>query len=329
MDLRQLQALVAVADEGTFSAAADALATVQSNVSAHVARLEKDLGAVLVDRSAGRLTEEGEAVVTRARRIEAELEAIRADVSSMRHDVTGRVRVGIIGTTARWLVPRLLDEIGRRHPNVTLEIVDATSTSLEPQLVSGRLDLAVVNLPLPSPDLRTTPLFDEDLLLFVPEGSPLAAAGRIDVADLVDVPLYLPPKGTSFRDLLDGCANDAGVELQARAELDGLRLIASLAIAGQGAAILPSTAIPAHLQGETRPVAVRGLPRRRVGVAQRRRGLLGTPARAFLEVLHELVAADARPDVGLHPPDQPQSGSASSPGLSVNLLAGPPPAAIT
>ena len=116
MDLRQLQALVAVAEQGTFSAAAESLATVQSNVSAHIARLEKELGATLVDRSAGRLTEEGQAVVDRARRIEAELEAITADVASMRSDVRGRVRAGIIGTTARWLVPLLLDEMGSRHP---------------------------------------------------------------------------------------------------------------------------------------------------------------------------------------------------------------------
>jgi LysR family hydrogen peroxide-inducible transcriptional activator len=303
MDLRQLQALVAVAEQGTFSAAADALATVQSNISAHIARLEKELGATLVDRSAGRLTEEGQAVVDRARRIEAELAAITADVASMRSDVTGRVRAGIIGTTARWLVPKLLDEMGSRHPGVAMEIVDATSTSLEPQLVNGRLDLAVVNLPLPALELLTAPLFDEDLLLFVPRDSPFAACEpEVDVARLADVELFLPPRGTSFRDLLDAAARRAGITLRARAELDGLRLIASLAISGQGAAILPSTAVPAHLQGETRPVRVVGLPRREVGVAQRKRGLPGAPARVFLEVLHDLVAAEARPEVGLHLP---------------------------
>lgn len=302
MDLRQLSALVAVADHGTFSAAADALSTVQSNVSAHIARLERELGAVLVDRGAGRLTDEGQAVVDRARRIDAEIESIRADVASMGHDVTGRVRVGIIGTTARWLVPRLLDEMGRRHPHVAIEIVDATSTSLEPQLITGRLDLAVVNLPLPAPELATTPLFDEDLLLFVPASSALAGAEGIDLSSLADVDLMLPPRGTAFRDLLEAAAADAGVRLRARAELDGLRLIASLAIAGQGTAILPATAIPPHLQGETRAVAVRGLPRREVGVAIRRRGLPGAPARALLEVLGDVVAADARPEEGLHPP---------------------------
>lgn len=302
MDLRQLQALVAVDEHGTFSAAADALATVQSNVSTHIARLEKELGATLVDRSAGRLTEEGQAVADRARRIEAELEAITSDVASMRHDVIGRVRVGIIGTTARWLVPRLLEEMGARHPHVALEIVDATSTSLEPQLINGRLDLAVVNLPLPSPELTTTRLFDEDLLLFVPPDSPLAGKRKIDLAQLAEVDLFLPPRGTAFRDLIDEAAGAAGVTLRPRAELDGLRLIASLAIAGQGAAILPSTAVPVHLQSETIPVAVKGLPRREVGVAVRKRGLPGAPARAFLDVLHDLVATDARPEVGLHLP---------------------------
>ncbi|HVF33083.1 MAG TPA: LysR family transcriptional regulator [Acidimicrobiales bacterium] len=305
MDLRQLQALVAVDEQGTFSAAADSLATVQSNVSAHIARLEKELGAVLVDRSAGRLTDEGQAVVDRARRIEAELESIVADVASMKHDVTGRVRVGIIGTTARWLVPRLLDEMGHRHPGVALEIVDATSTSLEPQLVSGRLDLAVVNLPLPATELTTTPLFDEDLLLFVPRTSPIAerwGGAEVDLAELGDLFLFLPPRGTAFRDLLDDAARTAGVTLVARAELDGLRLIASLVISGQGAAILPATAVPAHLQFETMPIAVRGLPCREVGVAQRKRGLPGAPARAFLDVLHEIVRTDARAEVGLHLP---------------------------
>ena len=89
MDLRQLAALVAVADPGSFSAAARALHTVQSNVSTHVARLERELGVTLVDRTGGWLTEEGEAVVRRARRMQAELDALDADVASLRDEVTG------------------------------------------------------------------------------------------------------------------------------------------------------------------------------------------------------------------------------------------------
>src|SRR3954471_4437698 len=118
MDLRQLAALVAIADHRSFSAAARSLHTVQSNVSTHVARLERELGAVLVDRASGALTAEGEAVVERARRIHVELDALRSDVAAVRNEVRGTVRAGVIGTTARWLVPRVLEAIDARYPHV-------------------------------------------------------------------------------------------------------------------------------------------------------------------------------------------------------------------
>src|SRR5579864_4228891 len=107
MDVRQLNALLAVEEHGGFSAAADALHTVQSNVSAHIARLERELGVTLVDRQAGRLTEEGAVVVARARRISTELDGVVADLAALRQEIVGSARVGVIGTTARWLVPRL------------------------------------------------------------------------------------------------------------------------------------------------------------------------------------------------------------------------------
>src|SRR4051794_37712877 len=158
MDLRQLNALLAVAEHGSFSAAARALHTVQSNVSTHVARLERELGATLIDRSSGTLTEEGEAVVARARRIQAELDALEADVASLHHEVAGSVRIGVIGTTARWLVPPLMESMMRIPPKVHVVVLDATTSSLLPQLESGQLDLAVVNLPMNDPDLTSTEL---------------------------------------------------------------------------------------------------------------------------------------------------------------------------
>ena len=116
MDLRQLTVLVAVAEAGSFSAAARAMHTVQSNVSTHVARLERELGVALVDRGSGVLTEEGEAVVSRARHIHAELDAIVADVAALRDEVTGTVRLGCIGTSARWLVPLVLEAVDAPAP---------------------------------------------------------------------------------------------------------------------------------------------------------------------------------------------------------------------
>lgn len=304
MDLRQLNALVAVADHGTFSAAAAALHTVQSNISTHIARLERELGATLVDRSAGRLTEEGQAVVERARRITHELESLVADVASYREDITGSVRLGVIGTTARWIVPHLLRTMAAQHPKVDMVVVEATSTSLEPQLAAGRLDLAVVNLPLPAPDLVARPLFDEDMVLVVPTGHSLARRTSVTMADLDGVPLLLPPPGTAFRQQVDDAAAAAGATLCAQAELDGIRLIASLAIDGFGPAILPATALPGWLRdrGDWALIAIEGLPPRRVGLAQRRRGMLSAASRAVVDVLAEVVSTEVAGDRGIRSP---------------------------
>ena len=127
MDLKHLQALIGIAECGSFSAAADSIGTVQSNISAHIARLERELDVVLVDRATGRLTEEGEVVVARARRMMAELDAMAADVVSLRQEVSGTVRAGMIGTTGRWLVPQLFARLREQHPHVRLNVTDGST----------------------------------------------------------------------------------------------------------------------------------------------------------------------------------------------------------
>jgi DNA-binding transcriptional LysR family regulator len=301
MDLRQLQALIAIADNGSFSAAATALHTVQSNVSSHIARLERELGVQLVDRNGGQLTEEGQAVVERGRRVVAELEAAVADVAALRHEVIGTARIGMIGTTARWLAPLLLDGMARAHPKVQLLIGDGTSATLEPHLAAGSLDAAVVNLPRSDPDLVERALFDEDLLLVVPSDHALAERRQVSLDELNGFELLLPAPGTVFRLEIDEACRAVGVSLRPRAELDGVRLIASLTLQGYGPAILPATGSGDTLPGFKR-VSVAGLPRRRVGVVLRRRGRPSAPARAMLETLDAMVAANLDPNRGLHPP---------------------------
>ena len=302
MDLRQLASLVAVAETGTFSAAATKLHTVQSNVSTHVARLERELGVTLVDRSAGRLTGEGEVVVARARRVQAELEALTADVASLRDEVAGQVRLGIIGTTARWLMPPLLTAVAERHPKVRIITLEANTTALLPQLVAGSLDIGVVNLPAIDPDVVVEPVFEEELILVVPSDHPLLAARRVGVKELAEHELLLTPPGTSIRVLLDEAAEAEGVRLQPKAELDGLRLIASLCFEGYGAGILPATAIPRWLTaGEWQVVPLPDLPRRCVALGCRKRGLASAPSRAVQEVIRDVVADQAEAHPGVHP----------------------------
>jgi DNA-binding transcriptional LysR family regulator len=303
MDLRQLGALVAIADHGGFSAAARALHTVQSNISTHVARLERELGVVLVDRTSGRLTEEGEAVVGRARRIHGELDALVADVASVNREVVGKVRLGIIGTTARWLTAKLLEAMVEAHPKVHVVVVEATTTSLLPQLDDSQLDLAIIALPVHDADLETEPLFSEDLILVTPPTHALAGREQVTMAELASHPLLLAAKGTALRDDLDVLAAREGVELHVKAEIDGMRLLASLAFEGFGGAVLPASAVPRWYPGDFSVVTVAGAPGRSVGLARRRRGLPSAPARALREVVFTVVNELVPEQRGLHLPE--------------------------
>lgn len=298
MEVRHLQALVAVSEHGSFSAAADALGTVQSNVSAHIARLEKELGVQLIDRSAGRITSEGEVVLGRAYRVLGEIEALQADLGALREDVGGTVRVGMIGTTARWLVPLLWAHLTERHPRLRLVVAEGTTSGLEPQLVGGRLDLAVLTFPVPGRDLTFEPLFEEELVLVVPvDDDPLDGAARVALSDLSRFELLMPASGTQLRAEIDTAVRAAGVKLKPRAELDGVRLLASLTFEGYGPAILPATAVPPHLRPRFRLVAVDELPRRRVGLAVRTRAMPSAPVRMVADTLRGVfTSSDELPE---------------------------------
>jgi DNA-binding transcriptional LysR family regulator len=299
MDLKQLQALLAVADYGSFTAAADALGTVQSNVSSHISRLEAELQTTLVDRGSRRLTEVGELVAARARRIQAELDAITSDVASIGQEVVGTVRLGMISTTARWLVPLLLRLVRDRHPRLRLEATEGTARGLEPLLAMGHLHLTVGPAPPSGEDFDFVPLFDEQLVLVVRADHPLGQRASVSLRDLVELPLLLPLPGTSFRQDIDEAAKEAGIRLRVEAEVDGTRLLASLTYDGYGPAILPATAHPDHVRDSWSAIPVEDLKPRRVGILQRRRGLPSLPARAVMALLFELTGPNAQLPAGL------------------------------
>ncbi|MEL7209607.1 MAG: LysR family transcriptional regulator, partial [Actinomycetota bacterium] len=293
MDIRQLSALLAVADHGTFSAAARALHTVQSNVSTHVAHLERDLGVTLIDRTRGEPTEAGQAVVNRARRILNELTAIESDIASLGAEVSGTVRLGVIGTIGRLLTPIIFERMAEGHPQVRVVVIDATTTSLVPQVVRAELDLALVNLPAGDPDVTTSVLFEEDRVLVTPAEHPLADRTTAGLDDLAEHDLLLEPVGTGFRDELDAAAASAGVELRVRAEVDGMRLLTSLAIGGYGAAVLPVSAVPLDPTGSWRRIPLDGIPPREVGLCWERRTQLSAPATVLAELIGQVVAETA------------------------------------
>ena len=300
MDLRQLNHLIAVVEHRSFSAAARALHTVQSNVSTHVSRLEKELGAVLVDRHTMQPTSEGKAVLERARRIRTELQAISDDIVSMRHEVAGEVRIGCIGTTGHWMAAPLLRRLAERHPALHPVLVDATTTSLTPRVMNGDLDMAIVNTPVVEAGIDSEPLFDEERIIVVPRGHPLAGQGTIGIEQLAEHPVMLTPRGTTFRDALDQELATSGVRLTAAAEVDGLRLLASLAYQGYAPALLPASAVSGYPENDWSLVHVDGLARRSVGLVRNRRTTPSMPTRAARDIVLEVIREIAPHQPGIH-----------------------------
>ena len=305
MEIRQLEALVGIAEHGTFSSAAEALGTVQSNISNRIARLEAELATELVDRSSGALTESGVIVVERARRILAELAAIASDVSELNADIHGHVSLGMIGTAGRWIVPLLLEAQRSNYPHIALRITEGTNSVIEPQLVNGQLDLAVLAWPVMAPELNEVDLFKEDLVLIVDKTHELAqGSGSVTFETLSHYELLLPFPGTPIRREIDEAARAQGIELRPIIELDGLRTIASLTFDGHGPSILPATMLSEHLRDKFTAVRVEGISQRRVSLVTRRFGFPAAPVRAIHALLIDVVkGAVATPEGVFIPPN--------------------------
>ena len=148
----------------------------------------------LIDRSSGALTDEGDLVLTRARRILHEVEDIDADIHSLGDTAKGDCRVGTIGTTARWLMPPLLSSISRHHPEVRTTIVEGATSSLLLRLANGEIDAAIVHLPIADNTLDVRELFAEELFLVAPTQHVLANHTSITLEELAQHPIMLAPR---------------------------------------------------------------------------------------------------------------------------------------
>jgi DNA-binding transcriptional LysR family regulator len=138
------------------------------------------------------------------------------------------------------------------------------------------------------------------MIVVVHNEHPWAAEGELSLQRVAAEPLLIPPKGTAMRRILDRAAAAADCTLRAQAEIDGVRLLTSLAMEGYGPAIVPSTAVPRWLKGDFTRITVPELPRRVVGWVQRRRPVPGAPTRAMLKSMRETLETRGPLQHGVH-----------------------------
>ena len=246
---RQLRFVDALARFRHFGLAAEACSVTQPALSMQIKALEESLGAKLFERGARqvRLTGLGEEIATRARdilRAVGELE----DVARTRRDGPGgRLRLGVIPTIAPYLLPRLIRDLGARYPGVDLQLRETQTERLIGELRDGRLDTALVALPVSEPGLTEVALFSEGFVLV----RPAAEAGRPvpSPAALPDMQLLLLEEGHCFRDqALEVCGLRTGAR---HAGLDGssLSTLVQMVGAGLGVTLIPEMAVGVETRG--------------------------------------------------------------------------------
>jgi len=290
VDVRQLEALLAVAEEGSFTAAADRLHTVQSNVSGHVHQLEAELGVQLLVRSRrGTVpTEFGVRVLDRARAIRSELEALRKDVSMLQGLETGHATLGVVGTVSRSLVPALVVEMRRVAPALSLRLTEGASERLAVDVAERRLASAVVTEPVSDPRLVVEHLRDEDLVGLIPASVAFGEREPVSLTRIAEHPVILPPQGNPLRDEVDDAARAEHVELRVPIEVEGIRLIADLVASGAGVSILPETAVPDD-HPDVCTVRIARMPPRRLALITARGVQLSLADQAVHDVVRMLV----------------------------------------
>ncbi len=249
MELRQLEYLVAVAEEASFTRGAQRVHISQSGVSAQIRQLEHDLGAILIDRS-GRtatLTEAGRAAVKHAREMLAAAAALRQAVDEVTGLLSGRLTVGMVTACTITALFDALAAFHRAHPGVAITLLEDNSAALAEHARSGAIDVALIGAAGgPPPELASFPVVSERLVAAVPHDHHCPERVQLTLADLADSLLICMPEGTGIRTAFDQAAALAGLKLQIALEASAPNAVADLAARGLGVAILSETIAAAH-----------------------------------------------------------------------------------
>jgi len=246
MDTQSLEAFVAVARQGSFSAAAEHLHLTQPAVSKRIASLEQRLGQRLFDRISRqpRLTEAGRALLPRARRILLDMADAHRALDRLQDTVAGTLHLGISHHLGLHRLPPVLASYTRRHPQVKLDISFQDSERSAERVLSGELEMAVGTL---SPRLPETlgqyPIWQDELRVAVGPDHPLAGRQQVDLSALGRHPAIVPGLHTHTGIILTGLFKQAGLELKVGLDTHFLETIKTMVAIGMGWSILPDTLI--------------------------------------------------------------------------------------
>lgn len=293
MELRQLRYLVAVAEEGQFTRAAKREHVAQPSLSQQIAKLEEEVGLKLVDRTTRsvHLTEAGIALTLRARRILAELEAARAELSELSDIRSGRLSIGAMQTLGPFDLSLLLSRFHGEYPGVDLSVKEALSEVLAEQLLADQIEFAFLSMTdriEGASQLLTLQVASEELVAVFSAEHPLASREEVRLEQLSGEDFIAFSSGASLRHTLNVICEEAGFTPRVVVESNEIPRIRWMVARGLGVSILPA----ADVEHPEMPIASARIARPRIArdvtLAWRSGKRLSPAASVFLEMAREL-----------------------------------------
>ncbi len=291
ISIKHLRYFEALAQHGHFGRAAEACAISQPALSLQVKELEQILGAALVERGARqiRLTDTGTAFAVRARDILRAVDELATLARAAAGPLTGRLRIGVIPTVAPYLLPRIIHKLAAHFPTLDIRPREAVTQKLVDDLREGRLDVAIVALPVSEPSLIEMPLLSEEFVLVRPAAD--AERPVPNPETLREMRLLLLEEGHCFRDqALSFCKMSPGV---AREMMDSssLTTLVQMVGAGIGVTLIPQMAVA--VETRTAPVSVARLreprPTRNIGLVWRKTNPLGEQFTSLIDIVKDAL----------------------------------------
>lgn len=293
MELTQLEFFVSVVEEGSFSKAADRVFRTQPAVSISIRRLEQELGVPVFDRSqkTPTLTEAGELIYDYAKRMLTLRNEAQGVVAELRALERGRVRIGANESTSLYLLPHVILEFRRKHPQVKVEIFRHVSENLPREVLDRNVDFAVLAFQPVDNDLKCFPILKDELVLIMSPGHPLANRESVSVKELGSESFLAHNVKTASRQKVIEVFAQHHTPLNITLELATVETIKRFVQLEVGLAFVPRMCVADELErGTISTVPVHGLSYRRVlWVTHRRVLTFSHAAQAFLSVLHQMA----------------------------------------
>ena len=298
LTLKQLRYFEALASQQHFGRAAELSAISQPALSMQIKELETTLGMALIERGGRqvRLTRFGEEMLERAKSILRAVDELEDLARAARSNLSGRLRLGVIPTIAPYLLPSLIARLTETHPSLDLHIRETVTPKLLQELNEGRLDTAIVALPVSEPALTEVPLFSERFVLVRP-----AADAGLPVPDrdrLKELRLLLLEEGHCFRDQALSFCNLSAAPPRELLDGSSLSTLVQMVGAGIGVTLIPEMAVPVETRSAT--VAISSFrapePERLIGMVWRKSSPLARQLRQIADAVRETgqALAEAR-----------------------------------